>query len=77
MVQTNHVISENLKSRKVTQSIQGTNQKDMSMFNDISQKALEMLNDGTTELTPSNIRLIRSLDCPHLNQLLDHKLQGS
>ena len=69
------MISENLNTQKVYGTTQGTNQMDMSVFDNMSQKVWALLEDSDAHLSPGIVKLIKSTKCPHLNELLNIRLK--
>ena len=68
------MILENLDIQKVYRTTQGTNQTQMSHFSDISEKLWALLEHKGVCLSSATIRRIRETQCPHLNELLDSRL---
>ena len=73
MARTNHIVTDSNKSHKVNQVIQGTNQS-APCFEDVYQKVMSALNSADGDISPHMKRFIRSIDCPHLHQMLEEKL---
>ena len=75
MASSNHIAHDHEEStRRVPLASQGTNSNKLAHFDAISTKLEEFMKNPDTPITPQLKSYIKSLGCPHLEQVLLKKI---